>query len=223
MNKRQMSETFFLCALLAIIGGFLDAYTYIARGGVFAFAQTGNLIFLGMNLTEGNIGKVIYYLTPICSFIIGVMICELIKSKYKEQGGLHWRQIAVAIEIIILVIVGFIPTGALNMVANVLITFVCAMQVESFRKVNGNSIATTMCTGNLRSATEMLFYYLKTKDKKVLNKSLNYFGIIAFFVFGVALGTIFTKLIHQKSIFICSILLVIVFCTMFIEHVNDRT
>lgn len=32
--KRQMSETFRIAALLAIVGGFLDAYTYVARGGV---------------------------------------------------------------------------------------------------------------------------------------------------------------------------------------------
>ena len=39
----QMSETFRVGALLACVGGFLDAYTFLCRGGVFANAQTGNL------------------------------------------------------------------------------------------------------------------------------------------------------------------------------------
>ena len=45
-KKRQMSETFRLGILLAIVGGFLDAYTYISRGEVFANAQTGNICLL---------------------------------------------------------------------------------------------------------------------------------------------------------------------------------
>lgn len=39
-NKIQMSEAFQLGAVLAVIGGFLDAYSYLLRGGVFANAQT---------------------------------------------------------------------------------------------------------------------------------------------------------------------------------------
>src|SRR5580658_6145873 len=34
--------------LLAGVGGFLDAYTFVGRGGVFANAQTGNIVLLGV-------------------------------------------------------------------------------------------------------------------------------------------------------------------------------
>ena len=51
---KQMSETFCLGALLAVTGGFLDAYTYLTRGRVFANAQTGNLVLLAMNLAGGQ-------------------------------------------------------------------------------------------------------------------------------------------------------------------------
>ena len=33
METRQMSESFRLGAVLALAGGFLDAYTYLVRGG----------------------------------------------------------------------------------------------------------------------------------------------------------------------------------------------
>lgn len=209
-----MSETFILCALLAIVGGFIDAYTYIARGGVFAFAQTGNLIFFGINLSEGNLKEVIYYAIPICTFIVGIMLAELIRSKSKGFTRIHWRQIVIGIEIIILCIVAFIPVGDWNVVANVLITFICALQVESFKKVNGNSFASTMCTGNLRSGTEYLYHYINTKDKAMLLRSLNYFGIISCFVIGVILGTTITKIMHQSSVLFCLILLVVSFVLM---------
>ena len=32
--------------LLCLAGGFMDAYTYVTRGGVFANAQTANLILM---------------------------------------------------------------------------------------------------------------------------------------------------------------------------------
>ena len=35
-TMRQPSDTFAVAALLALAGGFLDAYTYLCRGGVFA-------------------------------------------------------------------------------------------------------------------------------------------------------------------------------------------
>ena len=45
-KKIPAHETFRVAALLALVGGFLDAYIYILRGGVFANAQTGNMVLL---------------------------------------------------------------------------------------------------------------------------------------------------------------------------------
>lgn len=64
-SKSQMSESFFLCSLLAITGGFLDIYTYVVRGKVFANAQTGNIVLFGLNIAEGNVKESFYYLIPI--------------------------------------------------------------------------------------------------------------------------------------------------------------
>lgn len=33
---------------LAFAGGFFDAYTYLTRGGVFANAQTGNIVLMSL-------------------------------------------------------------------------------------------------------------------------------------------------------------------------------
>ena len=49
MTNIQMSETILIGTLLALAGGFLDAYTYICRGGVFANAQTGNIVLFSIS------------------------------------------------------------------------------------------------------------------------------------------------------------------------------
>lgn len=152
-NKGQMSEHFLVGIMLALAGGFLDAYTYLVRGGVFANAQTGNIVLLGTYLAKGTYSKVFLYLVPILAFTIGILISEIVKSKLKLSTKIHWRQLIVIFEIIMLFCVTFIPQNQHNTIVNTVISFVCSLQVESFRKINGHAVATTMCTGNLRSGT----------------------------------------------------------------------
>ena len=92
------------------------------------------------------------------------MGCGEIQANYKYAQKLHWRQGVLLAEILILFTVGFLPTEY-NMLANAMASFACAMQVQSFRKVNGYSYASTMCIGNLRSGTAALSVYFREKNQ----------------------------------------------------------
>ena len=155
-TRFQPSESFTLGILLAISGGFWDTYTYILRGEVFANAETGNIVLLGINIAKGDFKNAINYLVPILAFALGVFIIGLIRRRFRDISVFHWRHIIITIEILIVFCVGFMPE-ALNHLVNVLVSFVCAMQVATFKKVWDCPCATTMCTGNLRSCTENLF------------------------------------------------------------------
>lgn len=61
----QISESIGLGTILALSGGFMDAYSYIERGKVFANAQTGNMLLFGVNLSEGNYQTMLNYLFPV--------------------------------------------------------------------------------------------------------------------------------------------------------------
>ena len=157
--KRPMSQSYIVGLLLAFAGGYLDVYTYVCRGGVFANAQTGNMVLLAISAAESDFGKVFKYLLPILAFMLGILVTELVKSRYRYNTAIHWRQIVIALEFIVLLIIAFVPSGIQDDLVNIAVAFVCSMQVESFRKFEGKSAyATTMCTGNLRSATEHLFF-----------------------------------------------------------------
>ena len=129
---------------------------YLVRGGVFANAQTGNIVLLGVRLMEGDWAGAGHYLVPILAFAAGVLTAELVHARCGRWERLHWRQLTVAAEMILLVAVALLP-GWADSGANVLVSYVCAVQVQSFRKVAGSAFATTMCTGNLRSGTEALY------------------------------------------------------------------
>ena len=86
----QRSESFFVGALLSLAGGFLDAYTYITRGGVFANAQTGNMVLLGLRLSEHRWSDSLSYLIPILAFAAGVLLAAVPAARIElPQAVLH--------------------------------------------------------------------------------------------------------------------------------------
>ena len=217
MNDRtvQMSEAYSLGALLTVGGGFLDAYTYFTRGGVFSNAQTGNLVLLAIRLAEGDLTALPHYLPPILAFALGVVAAELVRDRFRASHALHWRQAVVALEALVLLATAFLPQGPWDAAVNAAVSFVCAMQVEAFRKIRGNALATTMCTGNLRSGTELLYHGLRDRDSAALRRSLQYSGISLCFVAGGALGVWATDLMAARAILLCCAMLLVIFLAMF--------
>ena len=200
---RQTSETFLLSAILALSGGFQDAYTYNARDEVFSNAQTGNVVLMSQHLMMGDFKIALRYLFPLIAFALGVLVAER-------------RQIVVLVEIVILFAVGFIPVR-FNLLATMLVSFACSMQVQTFRKVNGYGYASTMCIGNLRSGTESLSVYLRDKEPGALRKAMHYYGIIIIFAFGAGAGGVCTLHLGFKSIWISSALLMVAHLMMYKE------
>lgn len=216
-NKQiQMSESFLNSAVLAVSGGFQDAYTYFTRDKVFSNAQTGNVVLMSQELMAGNFIGGIKYLLPFLAFGLGVLVTEQINARYKMAKRIHWRQLIILIEIAILAIVGFIP-HSLNMAATVLVSFSCAMQVQAFRKVNGFAYASTMCIGNLRSGTDALSAFLREKRKEPLIKAFHYYGIIFFFAVGAGIGGNLSVAWGIHTIWVSCILLLISMVFMWYE------
>ncbi|WP_243158140.1 YoaK family protein [Aminipila terrae] len=215
LNKEeQMSESYLVGILLAVVGGYLDAYTYVCRGQVFANAQTGNMVLLGIQLAQGNFFKALHYFVPIITFFAGIFFVELIKSRFKRNYTVHWRQIAIAIEFVALMVVAFLPGGRYDALAIILVSFVCSLQAQSFRKFNGNAYASTMCTGNLRSASEHFFRYCSSNKTEELKVGVKYLIIILFFISGAIIGCYLTKLYEIKSVLFSCMGLAMVFLLM---------
>ena len=216
-TKMQMSETFLLNGILAFSGGFQDAYTYNVRDEVFSNAQTGNVVLMSQHFLMGEWTTGLRYLFPILAFAFGVLIAEQIGHHYKYAKKPHWRQIILLFELILLFAVGFIP-GRYNLLATMLVSFTCAMQVQTFRTVKGYGYASTMCIGNLRSGTESLSVYLREKQVGALKKAMHYYGIILIFAVGAGIGGVCSLAVGTKAIWVSSALLLVVFFLMHKEH-----
>ena len=192
---RQMSEAFRNCIFLALSGGFQDAYTYFTRDGVFANAQTGNVVLMSTNFMTGKWGEGLKYLFPILAFALGVLVADLIQKKFKYFKKIHWRQGILLFEIIILFAVGFMPKSM-------------------------DTVAAVMCIGNLRSGTAALSGFIHERKPEQLRQAMYYFGVIFFFAVGAGLGGNLSLSFGTHIIWVSCGLLLVSFLMMFKEKIQ---
>lgn len=214
-HQRKVSESIRLGMILSFTGGFLDAYSYLARGGVFANAETGNIVLMGIHMAQGNWKRALMYLVPVTAFALGVFTAELLRERMGEQSRIHWKEGVLWLEIVIIFLAGLLPQQY-NSLVNLLIAFICAMQVEAFRKMHGMAFATTMCTGNLRSGTELLALSFFGHDKEKRTNGLWYYWINGIFIVGAAAGTVFCRIFGERAIWCC--ILSLAGAILFVEY-----
>lgn len=210
MNLRQtlfnknlpVHEQLVFCLLLTAVGGFFDAYTFVNCDGIFANAQTGNLIFVGINLIEGNIPEVVHYSVSIFSFVIGVLVSKVIETKYKELSIFTHIYMLLIVQICALLLIIFKHSFFGVDVRPIVISFICAIQFDGFRKVNNLVFASVFCTGNLRSMSEHLFKYVVLKKKESKTPLLIYSTVIGVFLSGVLLGAAMSKFFLNEAILV---------------------
>lgn len=210
-HASQASESLELAILLACSGGLMDAYSYLGRGHVFANAQTGNLLLLGISIMSGELDAVARYALPVLGFAFGCAASQEIRMRW--PGAMHWRQVAIAIEAALLFAVSFMPTTT-NLLANSLTSLACGMQVQAFRSLHGRPFATTMCIGNLRSGTQALVEFLHSRDGHELRSAVLYYFVIACFVAGAVLGSRLLGLWGLATIRVSCVMLAAAFIVM---------
>ena len=203
MNRNlPVHEQLIFCLLLTAVGGFFDAYTFVNCDGIFANAQTGNLIFVGIDLIEGNFSEVLHYSIPILSFVIGVLVSKFIETKYKELSIFKHIYMLLLTQIAALIIISIKHKYFGVDIRPIVISFICAIQFDGFRKVNNLVFASVFCTGNLRSMSEHLYKYFVLKKKESKIPFLIYLSVITVFLSGVILGAAMSKYLLHKAIIV---------------------
>lgn len=193
--------------LLATAGGFLDSYTYIARGGVFCNAQTGNLVLMAIGAARGDLRATIAYFLPVLAFACGVLVAETIKARSGMVFRTRWPYVALAFEIAVLVALGLIPGKGADMPVTLIASFAASLQASSFNRLAASAYATTMCTGNLRSAVTAARAAIVKRDRDDLHTSARYWFVILAFVLGAGFGAFATAAIGFRAIWLAALAL----------------
>ena len=203
--------------LLIAVAGFFGAFTYLLRGNVFCNAQTGNVVLMGLALGKGEWSSAVYYLIPISAYLMGAFVSELLPNPVKHHMPMRWDTLLIAIEMLAVIGLGFVPESAPVQISQVVINFIASTQYNTFRQAEGVPMATTFATNHIRQlgiglAKEVLHRHSEDKSHRL--KLLRHFQMLIFFVLGAVIGTFFCNLLLGKAIWLTLIPLGFVFGAM---------
>lgn len=189
-NEYLECEQQWVFALLIFVGGFYGVYTFLLRGGVFCNAQTSNFVLFAIELGQGNWSGAAYFLIPMTAYMMGAFVSEAVSVKLTRVYFLRWETVLIAIELIFIVILGFIPDSAPFQISQVATNFICSMQYNTFRQAEGVPMATTFCTNHVRQVGIHLHKFVDHRDIAFLGRSLRHLRMLGMFVLGGVLGTL---------------------------------
>jgi uncharacterized membrane protein YoaK (UPF0700 family) len=197
--------------LLATAGGLLDAIVYLNHGHVFANAMTGNVIFLGIAVLGHNWAEIIPHLVPLVGFFAGVTTSKHLRTRL----GLRSVFFGLGLEITAIFVLGWVPDSFPEMLFTGIISYVAAIQVASFRRVDQFAYNSTFITGNFRDVAEGFYDALSpaaTPEVREKGRArARALGLVCLcFLAGAVLGTWAAPRFHNYSLWLAEPLLIAV-------------
>jgi uncharacterized membrane protein YoaK (UPF0700 family) len=196
-------NTLGLAAPLTLAGGFLDAFTYVGHGQVFANAMTGNVIFLGVFAAAGEWDRALRHVAPLAAFFTGVFLAHVLRLPAMRRRLRSQALACLGLEILFLIAGSLLPTSFPDLVLVPGIALVAAMQNSSFDRLESWSYNSVMTTNNLRRCAEGLFTAaLRGGDPAALRQA-RLFGIICLsFLAGAIAGAFSTARLHNTALWV---------------------
>ena len=185
---------------LIFIGGFYGAYTYTLRGGVFCNAQTANVVLLAMAIGTFQMKQALYLLVPISSYFLGTMLSEILAKHIKKFHILRWDTILIGIEILAILLLGFLPKSAPDQICQIALNFLCSMQFNTYRQNEGVPMATTFVTNHIRQTGSFFVKGIRDKDPAALRRSKGHGVMLLMFLFGGIYSAFLCSILDVKAI-----------------------
>lgn len=194
--------------VITLVGGYMNAYTYMTRDGVLANMHTANMSHLGIHLALGNWYVALTYFLPIVSCILGAAFSEFLKALLgrRDIKG-DWRKAALLLESAALFLAGCVPLGVMNMAVTLFVSFFMGFQLCLFRTCMGTAHNTTICTGNIRNVGQKLYKYIAERDRVSLKILCTFAALTFSFSAGAVPGTLCSLWLSEKAVWLCSAVL----------------
>lgn len=199
-------ETLRIAGLLAFIGGYLEAYTWIVHH-VFANAQSANLVFLWVYVSSGELETAARYVPPLLAFVVGVTLACWLRWLTPQRAP----RISTLTEIVFLFIVAILHNRLPEVAGTLGLSLVAAFQMVSFPRVEGWSYNSVMVTSNFRHTIEGLFAaFAGSSEARPFRRPYIFGAMCIAFGTGAAAGAFATEVTRAYSLAIPVALLLIV-------------
>lgn len=208
-NGIHIHDTLRVAIVLSMIGGYIDSLCYSLLGGHFASLQSGNLIMLGINLSNGNYSHGLSYLVPLTAFALGAGSNFFVRQRLAHNTPIIWQEWSVVFELIGMLIIAIVAPYIPSLTTIGGLAFFSALQADAFTVVHGTPYATLMSTGNVKTFGSNLVQYLVTRNHDKLVVAIRFFLILFAFFIGAYFAHFLGILLHLKALYGTCILLLI--------------
>lgn len=141
--------------IITSAAGMMDAWVYLDHGHVFANAQSGNVVLMGIELAARHPDRALRHVPSLAAFIAGLLLSRLLGAALKRRG-VNSRTVRLTGECVLLVVLATIVGRLTDDVVTAWVGFIAAVQITSLSHIGKWSFNTGMTTGNLRSAVSAL-------------------------------------------------------------------
>ena len=197
-----------LACLLTFSGGFIDAYTFIDRGQTLVGGQTGNVVFLSVELIHQNLVGAEVKLASGLAFMAGILLVSLLRTRLH---GDFWRLMTILPMMIGCFIVGFLSTDIPNIYIVPPLSFASGMLTTAFGEAEGLDYNNAFMTGNIKKTMMALGAFLTNPNAQTLKNSLVFFSLITSFASGAISSAYLIKITQERTIHLAGVLLVVAF------------
>jgi uncharacterized membrane protein YoaK (UPF0700 family) len=222
VEDTERTRSLWFALLLTLANGFLDAHTYIARGGVFANVQTANVIFGAIDTSKGEWALALAHLWPLLAFIAGVGLASHIKSGRAERFVSRPLVWTMAVQAFALAVIGFVPASVPHSYVTVPISFLAAMQIGLFRNIGELVYLPVATTGNLMRFVEAGYDGFVDKHAESRRAFGVYGTLILAFASGALIGAIASRAWGVHAIWLPAGFLAVTLCLFIIDERRPR-
>jgi uncharacterized membrane protein YoaK (UPF0700 family) len=142
-------------ALATMAGGAMDAWVYLAHGQVFANAQSGNVVLMGIAFASGDVARAATHLPSLLAFVTGLLASRL-SGQLLKRRRLNSRNVRLGVECVMLVTLGLFADRMPDRAVTACVGFIAGVQITSLSHIGSWSFNTGMMTGNLREGVSAL-------------------------------------------------------------------
>ena len=180
----EITVDWYLHGMMSFMGGFIGAYSIGSRMGLFASAQTGNMIHIVECLYGRNGKELIFRIGFAAVFASALVISYLLKNK----KGCDLRGSCMAVDGAALIIMSLIPVSAEPLVSIYPLAFAASFQWGTFSGTNGYNSSTIFSTNNFRQFVWGVTEFVCSGSSEAQKRGV-YYGITLFmFLSGSFLG-----------------------------------
>ena len=185
--------------LMSAAGGYIGVYSILGRNGIFALAQTMNLIQTVISVEEGDFLEAVLRIGAVCLFGLAVGISALLL----KTGEHRRKKLSIAVTALVVLAEGFISPEAPSMAALYPVFFAMTLQWCAFSGTGVYGSSTIFSTNNLRQCVDSYVRHFTGREQGMLEKARFFRNTLISYHMGVAVCFMAMKVMDNRCIWLC--------------------